>query len=190
MRRAHDAVVDEVALEIARNYDFKNWSDTELERREAAAIANDQPAATVQPPTEEEWEFFPMKEYRRHYLQKPFWEQVSNLHAAEHKYVTVQMMGLNIKTSKMEDGIPVDFSQIGNNEKTVAAKMEHHRWMAERLLMGWSYSPQRSDHPPTRPSMCARKHLTDKDWLKDYEQIEVALNFLRRLRSYFNHSST
>ncbi|MFM8325225.1 MAG: hypothetical protein ACKN9U_10210, partial [Pirellulaceae bacterium] len=82
MRRAHDAVVDEVALEIARNYDFKNWSDAELERRKAAAIANNQPAATVQPPKEEEWKFFPTKRYRCHYLQKPFWEQVSNLNAA------------------------------------------------------------------------------------------------------------
>jgi hypothetical protein len=190
MRRAHDAVVDEVALEIARYYDFKKWSDTELECRKAAAIANNQPAATVQPPKEEEWEFFPIKEYRRHYLQKPFWEQVSNLNAAEHKRVTIQILGWKMASTRNEPATnPVDFDQVDDYQKIVAAKMEHHRWMAERLLMGWSYSPQRSDHPPTRPSMCARKHLTEVDWVKDYKQIDAALKYFEEKKIPFRRIS-
>ena len=190
MRRAHDAIADEVALEIARKNDVDKWIKEERERLREQATANNPPDQNAPKPNEEEWPFFQMKDYRAYYLRKPFWEQASNLRAAEHKYVTVQTLGLIIEAPKIEDRFPVDFSQIGNNEKTVAAKMEHHRWMAERLLMGWSYSSLRSDHPPTRPSMCAQKHLTEEDWLQDYEQVEVALNFLGRRRSYFNHSST
>jgi hypothetical protein len=190
MRRAHDAIADEVALEIARNYDFKNWSDAELERRKAKALANNQPANAAQTPTTEEWEFFPLNPYRCYYLQKPFWEQVSNLNAAEHKRVTIQTLGWKMASTRNEHAThPVDFDQVSDHQKIVAAKMEHHRWMAERLLMGWSYSPQRSDHPPTRPSMCARKHLTEKDWVKDYQQIEAALKYFEEKEIPFRRIS-
>ena len=190
MRRAHDAIADEVALEIARNYDFKNWSDAELERRKAKAIANNQPANAVQTPTKEEWEFFPLNQYRSYYLHKPFWEQVSNLNAAEHKRVTIQTLGWKMASTRNEHAThPVQFDQVSDHQKIVAAKMEHHRWMAERLLMGWSYSPQRSDHPPTRPSICARKHLTEVDWVKDYKQIDAALKYFEKKKIPFRRIS-
>lgn len=35
----------------------------------------------------------------------------------------------------------------------IASQDEHTRWMAERLLAGWSFGP-RSDSPPRRPSLC------------------------------------
>ena len=190
MRRAHDSIADEVAMEIARSYDVSKWMKDELERRKTKAISNNQPTDTVQPPKAEEWDFFPMKKYRSYYLQKPFWEQVSNLNAAEHKRVTIQTLGWEMASTRNEPAThPVDFDHVTDHRKTLAARMEHHRWMAERLLMGWSYSPQRSDHPPTRPSMCARKHLTDADWLKDYEQIEAALKYFEEKEIPFRRIS-
>lgn len=52
------------------------------------------------------------------------------------------------------------------------ARMEHNRYVAERLLEGWRYGP-RSDTEKLRESLCAWEHLPESEQKKDHEQVEL-----------------
>jgi hypothetical protein len=52
------------------------------------------------------------------------------------------------------------------------ARMEHNRYVAERLLEGWRYGP-RSDTEKLRESLCAWEHLPESEQAKDYEQVAL-----------------
>jgi len=65
------------------------------------------------------------------------------------------------------------------------ARMEHNRWMAERLLAGWSYGPGEKTIP-RRPHFCTWEELQKnedikKDIVKDFIPNEVLTANLRRL---------
>lgn len=54
------------------------------------------------------------------------------------------------------------------------AKMEHHRWVAERLLMDWSFGEKAVKGAPEnkhRTSMVDWDNLLDTEWVKDRDQI-------------------
>jgi voltage-gated potassium channel Kch len=57
------------------------------------------------------------------------------------------------------------------------ARMEHHRYVAERLLAGWRYGP-RDDTAKRRESLIAWRHLPDEERIKDFEQVEELAGWL------------
>jgi hypothetical protein len=52
------------------------------------------------------------------------------------------------------------------------ARMEHNRYVAERLLEGWRFGP-RNDVEKLRESLCAWDHLSVSEQEKDYEQVAL-----------------
>jgi len=80
----------------------------------------------------------------------PEWERNSNLQAADHGWIKLQEMGVNIETwrtgSGMEclkpDLVGEIVSLLKSDQLRVRlAEMEHRRWCAERLLHGWQPIP-------------------------------------------------
>ena len=71
------------------------------------------------------------------------------------------------------------------------AEMEHYRWVAERLLAGFTYGPRSDhDHPPRRPQLCTWEILGSdpelvkaQEQAKDIRQIKIVFATLQRLGS-------
>jgi hypothetical protein len=61
---------------------------------------------------------------------------------------------------------------LSREARDALARMEHNRYVAERLLDGWRYGP-RSDTEKLRESLCAWEHLPPSEQKKDYEQLEL-----------------
>jgi hypothetical protein len=52
------------------------------------------------------------------------------------------------------------------------ARIEHNRWMAERLLSGSRYGPEKLTYPPTRPTLIHWDKLPEIEKEKDRKQIK------------------
>lgn len=158
LSRAHDDAVEQIALDIAWSY----------ERSLQGTHSQQTPGAR-----------FPGPEYIEVWRSKSYWEQHSNLTAAEHAWIKIQMLGYRIvpggQASGSAQGENVDFAKIPAEKKAMLAMVEHNRWMAERLLLGWAYG-QRSDQPPLRSSLCSKKELSQAELVKDFDQIAVLMS--------------
>ena len=51
------------------------------------------------------------------------------------------------------------------------AQSEHERWMAQRLLAGWSYGPERDNLRRLHPSLVPWERLSDAEQQKDRDTI-------------------
>jgi hypothetical protein len=63
------------------------------------------------------------------------------------------------------------------SDREALARMEHNRYVAERLLAGWRYGP-RDDKGKRRESLIAWRHLPDEERIKDFEQVEELAEWL------------
>ena len=155
LSRAHDDAVEQIAMDIAWAYDCSQH--------------------TVQPTQ------CPRTAYLDHWRKKSYWEQHSNLTAAEHAWIKVQMLGLRIVSQSVTDQVSsskaVEPDKIAIEKKAILALVEHNRWMAERLLLGWSYG-KRSDQPPMRASLCSKQALPQEELIKDFDQIVAILRHM------------
>jgi hypothetical protein len=68
------------------------------------------------------------------------------------------------------------------------AKMEHHRWLAERLLQDWALGPKWHENDADklietrrRPSFVDWEKTSEKDRLYNIEQVEKSFEFLREM---------
>lgn len=64
----------------------------------------------------------------------------------------------------------------------MVAKMEHYRWVAERLLMDWSFGDKAATGSPEnkqRTSLADWNNLLDTEWVKDRDQIARILILCR-----------
>ncbi len=115
----------------------------------------------------------------------------SNRMAAIHFEVKLAYLGLELVRDESADsktGGRIELLPPGDGrEKIVAiARMEHNRWMAERLLAGVSYG-ERSDTPPRRLQLCTwdvliiHPKLSKTEPAKDFEQIETVVANLPQL---------
>ena len=106
--------------------------------------------------------------------QKDYWERNSNLSAAQHTQIKVRLLGYRLVKDKSESSISID--KINFEQQAILGLVEHNCWMAERLMMGWSYGP-RSEQPPRRPSIVDKSLLPAEELVKDYEQVEAVLEY-------------
>lgn len=158
--RAHDNLVDEIALDLA--YDYHLNSSPHVSR----------------------------EQFKDLFLARPYWDQISNMNAAEHKQILVQILGYRMSRSgqKQEQHAELmQLSAIPKKQLLRVAKVEHNRWMAERLMLGWSYGP-RQNHPPQRESLCVEKYLSEEDWQKDVQQIKRSLTLFEQRKVQFVRS--
>jgi hypothetical protein len=138
-------------------------------------------------PSDKELGIVPRGKYLTEWRKKTFWEQHSNLTAAEHAWIKVQMLGWEKVTDEMSPRSPrttsADFGQIEDSQKILMAKVEHNRWMAERLLLGWSFG-QRHEQPPLRTSLVPSEKLDHNELKKDFQQINTVIRYFldRRLK--------
>ncbi len=110
------------------------------------------------------------------------WEIASNLAAARHVHAKLAVLGLCV--SSVREGftptpIVVEVSQQNgggpdHSLSTTLAKMEHNRWMAERLMDGWRFGPG-SNELRLRASMLDWSKLPEAERKTDQDQISEAL---------------
>jgi voltage-gated potassium channel Kch len=108
-------------------------------------------------------------------LDLGFW--ASNQEAAHH--VDVKLAAVE----RMRDGRGGEPGGAGEEgmftpgAREALARMEHNRWVAERLLAGWRYGP-RDDIGRRRDSLIAWRHLPEEERVKDFEQVDALARWL------------
>jgi len=115
----------------------------------------------------------------------PVWERSSNIAAAMHINAKLRLLGLRL-VPKGNNGtpnaeIPAPESLSPADRETIA-KMEHNRWMAERLLLGWSLGQRAKPENKRRHQFVPWEILIDpNERNKDYTQLAAALRVCQRL---------
>jgi hypothetical protein len=66
------------------------------------------------------------------------------------------------------------------NDETIErmARIEHHRWIADRLDRGWRYAPMRDNARLLHPSMLDYDALPEMEREKDRNQVRTILGLL------------
>lgn len=119
----------------------------------------------------------------------PEWEnlpaglRVSNYLAAEHVEVKLRMMGLQILSEeRCSPGRRVD--EFKKQDLLLLAKIEHNRWLAERLIDGWGYEDLPESDPVRKknPWMIPWECLPDSQRAKDIAQVQLIPELVNELR--------
>lgn len=180
LERAHDDIVELVAMDIAAAYDESRKQEAVREADINNSIASKHPSSIVGSPQLPS----PRREdYAAEWRKKSFWDRQSNLTAAEHAWIKLQLIGYKMSRVPVRNGNQstptVNFDAISIEDKAMLALVEHNRWMAERLLLGWSYG-EKSIQPPRRSSLCPKNVLARDELVKDYEQIRSVFQHLQQ----------
>ena len=83
----------------------------------------------------------------------------SNRSAAAHSVIKLAALGMRIAKGSKDASLD---KRIDSHQLETLARMEHYRWVAERLLSGWSFG-EPSDERKTRPQFRSYEELSDKD---------------------------
>jgi hypothetical protein len=120
--------------------------------------------------------------------QNPFlvaWEQLpedakdSSRHQADH--IPVKLRAVGCKATDREDQIAsYDFSSDPDAMETMA-KMEHRRWVAERLLSGWTYGKTKDIVRRTHPDLVPWEKLSIEVRNKDKNAVESVPEAMARV---------
>ena len=78
------------------------------------------------------------------------WERASNRSCAVHAVLKAAALGMRITGYTTKPAAQAPELGISPEVDEQLRKMEHYRWVAERLLAGWRYAEQRSDLRKTR----------------------------------------
>lgn len=95
----------------------------------------------------------------------------ANFDAARHALVKLHVAGLRLVPAAKAGGNAATAPDLELRE--TLAKMEHDRWMAERLLDGWRFEPVYSDERLERPQLIPWEDLPEIDREKDRRQIDA-----------------
>lgn len=77
------------------------------------------------------------------------WERASSRSCAAHAVLKASVLGLRIVDYRSLPSALLDIRVSPDTEESLR-KMEHYRWLAERLLAGWRYAENRSNTGKTR----------------------------------------
>jgi hypothetical protein len=98
----------------------------------------------------------------------------ANRSSAEHAPILFAACGFRIVTA--EAGIkPVSLSRV---ELDFLARVEHRRWIAERIDCGWRYNKIRDDQLMHHPALVPFKALSEEEKEKDRNAVRVLLGLL------------
>lgn len=101
-------------------------------------------------------------------LEEPF--RASCRWAADH--IDIKLAAVGCKTYRPKDDKASDNFSFAEDEVELLARMEHNRWLGERLIDGWSYAKTRDNQRKQRPGICPWEHLDEKqDKEKDRDQV-------------------
>ena len=109
--------------------------------------------------------------------------RVSNIAAATHGLMMLGQLGYAVAPGDKQKLSPqrIPVLNRGSAEMELLAKCEHNRWMAERLMSGWKYGPEKDNIRRQRPTMVPWEALTDAEKDLDYQQIETLVVVVNRL---------
>ncbi|MDE3090868.1 MAG: hypothetical protein KGJ80_15945, partial [Chloroflexota bacterium] len=102
----------------------------------------------------------------------------SNLQQADHVAEKLRQIGCAIKQIEGREIVLLTFA---DNEIEIMAEMEHGRWVAERLLDGWTWAKERDVTKKTSPYLVSWSELPDnvKEW--DRETVRKIPEFLAKV---------
>ena len=103
------------------------------------------------------------------------WERQSNLSAAAHLNIKLAALGLKL-VYRDDTSMPVDTVDITPDQREHVARMEHNRWLAERLLNGWTFG-ERDNARKRRLSIVDWDNLSLDELAKDRDQIDRIIDF-------------
>ncbi|NYT72796.1 NAD-binding protein [Halomonas sp. QX-2] len=130
----------------------------EYEKRQA--IAAGEPTHHIEAPT---------------FSTLPAWERQSNLSAAAH--LNIKLAALDMKLVYRDHmSTPADIAKISSEQREHVARMEHSRWLAERLLNGWTFG-ERDNARKRRLSIVDWDSLKSDEPAKDSDQIDRIIDF-------------
>ena len=116
----------------------------------------------------------------------PAWKRHANISPAMHLNAKLRVLGLRLMPSGSAGGLSVSalpqHEDIDEGTATILARMEHNRWMAERLLLGWSLGVQGKPENKRRHQFVPWEMLKDPvEREKDYSQLVAVLRVCRVL---------
>ena len=94
----------------------------------------------------------------------------ANRAAADHRPILVAAAG-------GEEAAAAIAADISSKGMARLARIEHRRWMADRIDRGWRSGPVRDDARRISPSLVAYDALSPVDQAKDRESVRVVLSF-------------
>jgi hypothetical protein len=95
----------------------------------------------------------------------------ANRAAAEHAPILFAAAGLRLAAS----GMP---AVLGEAEVEMLARVEHRRWMADRIERGWRFGEKRDNARLLHPNLLPFEALQLKDQEKDRAQVRAMVEVL------------
>jgi hypothetical protein len=98
----------------------------------------------------------------------------ANRAAAEHAPLMLAAIGRALAPIASD----ADPAPLSNDEMEILTKIEHRRWIAERIAHGWRYGPMRDDRQMLHPDMVPYESLSNAAKEKDRNAVRVLLSAL------------
>lgn len=99
----------------------------------------------------------------------------SNRDQARHIPAKLEAIGCTYVKAKRASGKSV---KLMPHEIEVLARMEHGRWVVEKLLKGWKYGPKRDPKKKTNPSLVGWSELSEQDKELDRQTVRKIPHYL------------
>jgi hypothetical protein len=97
--------------------------------------------------------------------------RASNRAAADHAAIKLAAAGCSLKRQAEITSGDTVVTELAEGLTETLAQMEHNRWVAERLLIGWRYAAERCDQKKTHPDLVPWEALPDERRARDRAQI-------------------
>ncbi len=121
------------------------------------------------------------------------WENIrddfreSNRVAADHLILKLAALGHRLEQGSNSRAAPKDFDSIDPSQLQLLAEMEHYRWVAERLLAGWRFTPEGKTNEETQHNKQRKLNHNLVPWSKlgtdrkkDFDQVKTVLRECQR----------
>lgn len=123
-------------------------------------------------------EKYPKPAGGKHRVDLERWARRSNFSAAMHASVKFATLGYALARRQPGETAEPITPKVTDAQRSVIQRMEHNRWLAERLLSGWTFGP-RDDVRRQRTAIVDWDHLPLAERQKDDDQIQAILDALR-----------
>jgi len=105
--------------------------------------------------------------------------RTANFLVAEHLEIKLLAIGRRrVPEAQAPPDQPRD--AIAAHEERLIGHMEHNRWLAQQLLEGWSYGPERHEERKQDPDICAWKYLPPERRELDFAQVRHIPEILKK----------
>ncbi len=109
-------------------------------------------------------------------------ERESNREAADHMWAKLRSLGYAV-TPGNKSGVQSDASEVAEaiiKKREELASAEHYRWMAWRLISGWTHGAERCNEKKHHPNIVPYEALSEASKDKDRVIVDVIPDLLQR----------